>query len=205
MASVGDILRATVSFDLAAADIGNMVFTFTGISGSETDYDAIAAAVEAALALAFSDIETDMSLGINPLELLLNEWDFVLNQWDGKATEVATFPDGSEAGENLPQGIASVVRFVTEARRRQARKFIPGIPEAHCNNDNLSNGYVTNLILTAIELNNDIVAGGITLRPCVFNDTPADDLFETHSKFIQTSIVNTRVGYQRRRQTGAGI
>lgn len=205
MAGVGDILRATTVFVLPNSDIGNLVFTFVGVSGSETNYATIANAIEAAHETAFADVETDTALGVDPDELQLAEWDFVLNQWDGKAAVISNYPDGSEAGEVSPNGIACVTRYITEARRRQARKFFPGIPEAHQNNDALSAGYIANAVLTSVNLNDDIVAGGVTLRPCVFNDTFGEPLFETHAELIQVSFVNTLVGYQRRRQGGAGI
>lgn len=205
MAGVGDILRATTVFVLPNNDVGNFVWNFVGVAGSETNYATIANAIEASHETAFADVETDTSLGVDPDELQLAEWDFVLNQWDGKSAVIANYPDGSEAGELNPNGIACVLRFITEARRRQARKFLPGIPEAHQNNDALSAGYIANAVLTSVNLNDDIIAGGLTLRPCVFNDTPGEVLFETHAELIQVSFVNTLVGYQRRRQGGAGI
>lgn len=205
MASVGDILRATTVFVLPTGDVGNMVFNFVGIAGSETNYALIANAIEAAHELAFADLEVEMAIAVEPDELTLAEWDFTLNQWDGKATVISNYPDGSEAGGVAPTGIACVARFITEARRRQARKFYPGIPEAHVNVDALDASWLAAAVLTTIDLNEDIIGGGLTVRPCVFNDTPGEVLFETHAELVQVSFVNTNVGYQRRRQPGAGI
>ena len=205
MATVNDILRATLNFNIGGNSVGNLVHHFRVTVGTETDYIAIATAIETALEAAYEDIETDMSDDVDPISLELSEWDFTGNEWDGKASVTATVPDGSSALDPVPEGIAYLIRFPTDELRRQARKFIPGVHEDAISGSALAGTVITKLITVGALLNNDVTAGALTLRPCTFNDTPASARFETSSDFSTTSIVNTNVAYQRRRQPGAGI
>jgi len=205
MATVNDILRATLNFNLTGNSIGNLVHHYRVTAGTETDYTVIATAMETALETAYAAIEVTMVTSISPISLELSEWDFVDNEWDGKASVTATVPDGADISQSVPTGIAGLIRFPTAELRRQARKFIPGVPEDEINADALSAPYIANLVTVGALLNNDVTAGALTLRPCTFNDTPLSPRFETSSDFSTTSIVNTNNAYQRRRQPGAGI
>lgn len=205
MATVNDILRATLVFNLAGSSIGNLVHHFRVTVGTETDYIAIATAIDAALATAYANAEIQMSTAISPISCDVSEWDFTDNEWDGKASVTGTVPDGGSVGDTLPSGIAAVLRFPTAELRRQARKFIPGMLELDSNTDSIAAGPLANFVIAAALINNDIVAGAVTLRPCTFNDTVGSLRFETSSDYSTTSIVNTNYGYQRRRQPGAGI
>ena len=205
MAAVNDVLRATLVMSGIALNVNNLVFNYQVTAGSETNYVTIANAIgtwlDAALTLVLDSIINDYV----STEIELAERDPVLHQWDGKATVSYAGWAGTHAGEALPGGNAVVIRNETLAARRQARKFIPGIPEALCNGDTLNGVLVADMVLLGTDLNDDVTAGGATLRPCTYNDTAVSPLFETASQFIQTSLVNTFSGYQRRRQPGAGI
>ena len=205
MAVVDDILRATLKFNMGGNSIGNLVHQFRVVVGTELDYVLIATAINTALTTGYAAIEAHMHTEISPISLDLSEWDFTDNEWDGKSSVAATVPDGTIATEPLPSGVAYLMRWPTDELRRQARKFIPGPTELSVAGNALTGSAVTALGVSAALLNNDITAGALTLRPCTFNDTPLSPRFETHSDFSTTSIVNTNVAYQRRRQPGVGI
>lgn len=205
MAAVNDVLRATLVMSGIAANINNLVFNYQVTSGVETNYTTIANAIGAWLDVALTLVLDSIINDYISTEIELAERDIVLHQWDGKATVAYTGWTGTHVGEPYPGGAACVIRNETLAARRQARKFIPGIPEALCNGDTLNGVFVADMVLLGVDLNDDVIAGGATLRPCTFNDTALSPLFETASQFVQTSLVNTFVGYQRRRQPGAGI
>ena len=205
MATVDDILRATLNFNIQSSSVGNLVHHFRVTVGTETDYVVVAAAIETALAAAYAAVELLMSDLVDPVSLELAEWDFTDSEWDGKASVAATVPDGAIAGPTTPTGVAGLMRFPTDELRRQGRKFIPGMTETHVDGDALSASMLAAMVTSAALLNNDVTAGALTLRPCTFNDTPLSIRFETWSDFSTTSIVNTNVAYQRRRQPGAGI
>lgn len=205
MASTDDILRATLNFNIQGSSVGNMVWHYRVVSGTETDYVQIATDLETHLEGAFAATELLISDTVDPISLELAEWDFTDNEWDGKASVAANVPDGALAGDPYPTGIAALIRFPTDELRRQARKFIPGMVEAQITGDSLSAPLIAALVTSGALLNNDVVVGALSIRPCTFNDTPLSPRFETHSDYSTTSIVNINVAYQRRRQPGAGI
>lgn len=205
MATVDDILRVTLNYNMQASSVGNLVHHFRVTAGTDTDYVAIATAIETALAAGYAAVEVFMSNLVVPVSLELAEWDFVDSEWDGKASVTATVPAGAVAGPTTPTGIAGLMRFPTAELRRQARKFIPGMTDVSVTGDAITAPTIAAFVVSAALLNNDITAGALTIRPCTFNDTPLSPRFETSSDFSITSIVNTNVAYQRRRQPGAGI
>lgn len=205
MATVNDILRATLVYNIAAASVGNLVHHYRVTVGTETNYVTIATAIEAALDTAYNPAEAFMHNDIAPVSLELAEWDFTDNEWDGKASVTALVPNGGATGDALPAGVSALMRFPTAELRRQARKFVPGMAEINVVGDGHTAGAIVGYLAASALINNDIVAGAVTLRPCTFNDTPLSARFETSSDFSTTSIVNTNVAYQRRRQPGAGI
>lgn len=204
MAAVNDILRLTLSGSILSIDLVQMVFHYVVIAGSETDYDSIATNIAADLATHFAGMEAAIADEVQMTNHDLYEWDFTSHEFDGKASGTNTVLEGTGGSTPEPNGIALLMRFHTEELRRQARKFVPGMIEANVANDALQSSVLTPAIATAALLNNDITAGGATLRPCTFNSTPSSARYETHSKFTQTSFVNALVAYQRRRQPGSG-
>ncbi len=205
MATVNNILRATLSFAIAGNSVGNLVHHYRVTVGTETDYVLIATDIETALELAYAACELLMGVSVQPGSLELSEWDATALEWDGKASVTASGPEGAGTGVTVPTGIAALIRFPTAELRRQARKFIPGLRQNEVNADALSTAYIADLVVSGALLNNDVTAGALTLRPCTFNDTVGGPRFNTFSDFSTTSIVNTNVAYQRRRQPGAGI
>lgn len=204
MAVVDDILRFTLSGQIDQIDLFNLVFHYIVITGTETDYDQIGVDIAADLATAFSGMEGQITPEIQGDTINLWEWDPIDKEFDGKASGVTTALIGSGAGAAEPNGIALLMRFGTEELRRQARKFVPGMLELNVTNDALQSLILTPALATVALLNNDITAGGATLRPCTFNSNPLSPRFETASKFTQTAFVNALVAYQRRRQPGSG-
>lgn len=205
MATVNNILRATLNFMIGGNSLGNLVHHYRVTVGTETDYVGIAGAIETALEAAYAAIEVEMNNSVSPVSLELSEWDTAALEWDGKASVAATVPDGASAVDPTPDGIAYLIRFPTAELRRQARKFIPGVIESAASGSALQAAAITALTTVGALLNNDITALALTLRPCTFNDTVGSARFNTSSDFSTTSIVNTNVAYQRRRQPGAGI
>jgi len=205
MATTDDILRATLVYVIQGSSVGNLVHTYRVVSGTELDYTVIANAIETALEAAYAAVEVFIHANVSPTSLELSEWDFTDNEWDGKASVASDVPNGVQSGDGLPTGIAGVMRFPTLELRRQGRKFIPGMSEVDIVGDGLLSGVLAAMVTSAALINNDITAGAVLLRPCTFNDTVLSPRFETSSDFSTTSIVNILVGYQRRRQPGAGI
>lgn len=205
MATTNDILRVTLQGTGISLQAWNNVYHYRVVSGTQTDYDVILLGIEAAFDVAYALIESLTHSDIETGDIILSEWDFAANEFDGKAQSSAGSLDGSNVGQGLPAGVACVVRMFTAELRRQARKFLPGIVEPECDGNSLSAGYLVAAVNFVTEIVKDIAVGGLVLRPCTFNDTPLSPRFETSSDFTADFFVNSQVGYQRRRQPGAGI
>lgn len=205
MAGVDDILRATLVMDNQDAQIANMVFNFRVISGSEANYTTIVTAIGNWVSSAAVGVLDSISSSIASVSIDLAERNVGTHQWDGKTSLVYTGFTGTGVDPAYANGVAAVVRFITETARRQARKFVPGMMEAQITGNSLSAAVIADMVLLGVDLNDDVTAGGATLRPCVYNDNSGSVFYETASDFIQTVIVNTFIGYQRRRQPGDGI
>ncbi len=204
MTTTGDVLRATVKGNLFSADVANMVFHYLVTAGTETDHQLIADNIIAALIIAFAGMESRIADDVLMDEMDLFEYDFVLSEFNGIASAVGDVLAGVNAASMEPNGISIVMRWPTVALRRQARKFVPGVIEADVTDNALAALILTPALATAALLNSTIIAGGVTMRACTFNTTASSPRFETASVFGSVAIVNTLVGYQRRRQPGAG-
>lgn len=205
MATTDDILRSTLVGVMLDSQTWMNVWHYRVVSGTELDYAVINDAIEAHMDTAYALIEASVASSVDTIDLLLSEWDFTDNEWDGKDQSSAGCLNGSGAGDSAPNGISAVVRFVTDEIRRQGRKFIPGVIETHLSGNTISVGFASDLVDFADIMAADVTAGGATLRPCVFNDKVGTPRFETSSDFTGDLFVNADVGYQRRRQVGAGI
>lgn len=205
MAAVNDILRATGSVDLPNAVEAQMVHHYRVSAGSESDYAAIATAIESNWSTAYTPLLGEIDNGISANFVRVAEWDFTANEWDGKAEVAANFYDGTNVGEMVSHGVAALLRFITLELRRQGRKFLPGFTETAIIQGAWTGTHLGLLVTLAAFLDNPFAAGGVTLQPCTFNDTPTSPRFETHSDFSGTSLVNTFASYQRRRRPGVGI
>ena len=205
MATTGDILRVVLDGTTIDSQTWQNVWHFYVSAGTSIDYDAILAGIEASFDTSYALIESQLSDGVQTRDIILSEWDFTNHEWDGKSQSSAGCLTGALAVEDLPAGNAVVVRFFTEELRRQGRKFIPGIVESLCNGNDLAAALVTAALNFAGDVVGSITADGITCQPCTFSDDALSVRYETHSLFNGDYFVNSKSGYQRRRQVGAGI
>jgi len=205
MATVDDILRATMVGSTLDGQVFNLVHHYIVTAGIDTDYADVASDICGEWGTSYAFIEASIHADTDSLELELAEWDFVNDEFDGKATITCDALAGADITDPHPGGVAYVVRFITAELRRQGRKFIPGVVESLVSGNNISGGMLVDLALYAADLNNPFVAGALSLTMCTFNSTPGSPRFETESLFTNTAFVNSRVGYQRRRQVGDGV
>ena len=205
MATTGDVFRVVLDGRTVDSQTWQNVWHFYVSSGTSVDYPAILTAIEATFDTNYALIESQLSTSVTTNDIILSEWDFTNHEWDGKAQSSAGCLTGILAVDDLPAGNAVVIKFFTEELRRQGRKFIPGIVETLCTGNDLGAGLVTAAVNFAAASDNSISADGLTLLPCTFSDDAASVRYETHSLFSGSYFVNSKSGYQRRRQVGAGI
>lgn len=202
---VGDVLRVVAEWDVPDGTIAQMVFHYLGVSGTTATEAQFLGSVESRIDTAWNQIEariSDLVLG-STVEAYV--WDFVLNRWDGIGQVPLIGADGGDAGEMLPHGAAALVKFFTAALRRQARKYVPGLSESQVADGTILGVAVSDLALWAADMDDDVIAGGLTLSFCTFNTDPASPLFETTSLNTQAVQAEAVVAYQRRRRPGTGI
>ncbi len=202
---VGDVVRVVAEWDGPSGMLAQMVYHYRGKSGTPTTAAVVAAAALSAHQFAWLDIDqmVDIELVATVQELL--QWDFALNRWDGIDTRPFTALDGTTVGEISAHGVAGMVKIFTAAARRQARKYVPGILETSVGDGVIGGPSLTNLALYAARLDDDVVAGPLTLEFGTFNTEAASPLFETFSAATGAVQAEAVVAYQRRRKPGTGI
>lgn len=200
-----DILRVVAEWDMPDGTIAQLVYHFLQTDGGATSTAQFLVAVEAALVLAWDQIEDHVADVVLGSRIGIALYDFVNHQFDGQEDGPLDDCDGTIATEMLPHGAAGLVKIFTGAARRQARKYVPGMLEAECINGSLTAAAVTALALFAADLDDDVASGGATFSFCTFNVDETSILYETASEANGTVQGESIVAYQRRRRPGTGI
>lgn len=202
---VGDVVRVVAEWDGPGGMLAQMVYHLKGKSGTAETASVVAAAALAAHQAAWLNIDNDLDSELAATVQELLQWDFTLNRWDGVDTRPFTALDGLTIGDMQAHGVAGLVKIFTVAARRQGRKYIPGYIEGNVGNGILDGPTLTNLALYAAALDNDVVAGALTLEFGTFNTEPTSPIFETFSAASGAVQAEAVVAYQRRRKPGTGI
>lgn len=202
---VGDVVRVVAEWDGPGGMLAQMVYHLRGKSGTPETAAVVGAAALAAHQTAWLNIDNDLDSELAATVQELLQWDFVLNRWDGIDTRPFTALDGLTIGDIQAAGVAGLAKIFTAAARRQARKYIPGYIETAVINGSLGPTPLSNLALYAAALDNDVVAGALTLAFGTFNTEPTSPLFETFSDATGSVQAEAVVAYQRRRKPGTGI
>lgn len=202
---VGDVVRVVAEWDGPGGMLAQMVYHLKGKTGTAETPAVVAAAALTAMELAWTFIDNDLDNQIIGTVQELLQWDFTLNRWDGIDTRPYAALAGLTVGEIQAHGVAGLVKIFTVAARRQGRKYVPGYAENNISDGVIAPGALTNLALFASSLDNDVVAGALTLAFGTFNTEPTSPLFETFSEASQSVQAEGVVAYQRRRKPGTGI
>lgn len=201
---VGDVVRIVAEWDVPDGTIAQLVYHFIGISGTTATDAQMGAGALAALALAWLQMDQEISdqvLG-NTIETYL--WDFALNRWDGIDVRDQAGTDGVAAADMLPHGAALLIKIFTDAARRQARKYLHGFTEARNVDGTFDALALSAAALFAADLDDDLNVGGLQLAFCTFNTDPLSPLFETASQANGGVRAEGIAAYQRRRRPGTG-
>lgn len=202
---VGDVVRIVAEWDIPDGTIAQLVYHYLGASGTTATDAQVAIAAETALDLAWANVEAKISDTYLGSLLQVLKWDFALNRWDGISSTPMIGIDGTNAVVAVAHGAAGLIKLFTAAARRQARKYVPGISRLEVVGGTIVAATVTDLALFAADLDDDLVAGGLTLEFGTFNSEPTSPLFETFSSASGSVQAEAIVGYQRRRRPGTGI
>lgn len=203
--NVGDVVRIVAEWDIPNGAVAQLVYHYLAASGTTATDVQVGTAAEGRLDAAWDQIAGIISQEVDGSTVETYLWDFVLNRWDGIDTRPLIGADGTSVGDMMAHGCAALIKIFTAAARRQGRKYVPGIEEGSVFNGVISGGAIGNLASFAAEMDDDLIAGGVTLEFGTFNSDPASPLFETFSSAIGTIQAENIIAYQRRRRPGTGI
>lgn len=203
--AVGDVIRIVAEWDIPDGTIAQLVYHVFGDFGTTGTDAQMLTAAEGALQTAWANIAANVADSVLGADLEAYKWDFTLNRWDGLGSIPMIGIDGTNVNQMLPHGAAGLVKINTEALRRQARKYVPGLAEDTQDEGTISGAVVTNLALFGLDLDDAFLVGGLTVGFCTFNTDPLSPLFETYSEASGTAGAEAIVAYQRRRRPGTGI
>lgn len=202
--STNDVLRVSVRYaDPNGNDHINVYYVQA--DGDITDTDAIILqALEGYLGAAYSEVATNLSNAITPVDLKADVVLFVGGQME-VIRNLGTYPfspsvAASASAEPMPSGNAALVKFLTGYGKTYGRKFVGMFTEAAQANGILTTGFQSQLADFAA-----VVLAGIT-SGLTGGGLVAGVMSKVFAGFVPytTYDVSDVVAYQRRRRLGTG-
>lgn len=203
--AIDDVVRVVLTWTAPLATIAQNVWHMVNTGGGGGALSDLLDDIETQYTVAFADLDLQVSEEYEATLLEMFRWDFTLHQWDGVGNRALSLLVGTDAGDYLPHGNAYVLRYLTEASRRQGRMFVPGIPDTKVVDGVLVSSTEADLALFMADWGTDISVGASLMELCTFNSEPTSPLYETASVATGDYVVNSIPGYQRRRKPGVGI
>jgi hypothetical protein len=200
--SDGDILRIVASFLWTDGNVNQNVFNVevSGGGGPYPDTDVVDDA-EDWLDDMYLNIVNNMSDEIDGNEVIVYKWDTIGQDWDEVGSQSWTY-DPAGTDDQLPRGVAALVRLWTTDPDVQGKKYIPGFTENAVADGLFGAGIITNLLAFAADWYLPFVGAGsgATFTPGVWSVVGL--LFKAAVDHIATSTIPA---YQRRRKRNVGI
>ena len=198
----GDILRVVASFLWTDGNVNQNVFNCvpTG-GGSPWDDQDVVDDMEEWLDDMYANIFTDMSDDISGNEVIVYKYDALDDDWDEVGSQAWTLAP-SQAAEQLPRGVAALVRLWTSDPDVQGKKYIPALTENAITDGLIVSTIITKLLAFAADWYLPFVGStsGATFTPGVWS--VVGTVFKAAVDHVATSTIPA---YQRRRKRGVGI
>lgn len=196
------ILRMVAGFLWTDGNINQNVFNvkITGGGGPFDDEDVIDDLVDWADNM-YANMTAGMSDEIDGNSITVYKYDSVGQDWDEVGSDSWTF-DPTSGGEQLPRGVAGLVRLWTTDPDVQGKKYIPGLTEASLTDGLFSPGLVVDFLALGADWYLPFVGAtsGADFTPGVWS--VVGELFVQGIDHIATSTIPA---YQRRRKRNVGI
>ena len=198
----GDILRIVASMLWTDGNVNQNVFNavVTGAGGPFDDSDILDDA-EAWLDDMYANLTANISDELDGNEVIVYKWDAGDQDWDEVGSQAWTW-NPSAVPDQLPRGVAGLVRLWTEDADVQGKKYIPGYTEDAIADGLFGGGVVTGLLSFAADwyLPFAGVGSGATWTPGIWSVVGL--VFKAAvDHFASTTIP----AYQRRRKRNVGI
>lgn len=198
----GTILRIVASLLWTDGNINQNVYNavVTG-GGSPWDDSDIADDAEDWLDNMYANLVGNMSVNVDGNNVTVYKYDAIDDDWDEVFSQAWTF-DPTQNADELPRGVAALVRLWTTDPDVQGKKYIPALTEAGATDGLWGAGTITNLLAYAADWYAPFVgaASGATFTPGVWS--VAGTVFKLAVDHIATSTIPA---YQRRRKRNVGI
>lgn len=198
----GSILRCVASFLWTDGNVNQNVFNCI-LSGGGSPWDEVDVVddLEDWLDNMYANLTTTLSDEIDGNEVIAYKWDAVGQDWDEVGSQSWTY-DPTGAGDQLPRGVAALVRLWTIDPDVQGKKYIPALTENVLQDGLLPAATITALLAFAADWYLPFVgaASGATFTPGIWS--VAGTVFKAAIDHIATSTIPA---YQRRRKRNVGI
>lgn len=197
-----DVLRVVASFLWTDGNVNQNVFNcvVSGGGGPYTDADVLDD-MEDWLDDMYVNVVGNLSDELDGNEVIVYKWDTVGLDWDEVGSQAWSF-NPSAAAEQLPRGVAGLVRLWSTDPDVQGKKYIPGLTETGLTDGLFSAGTITALLAFALDWYTPLVglASGATFTPGIWS--VVGSVFRNAIDHYATSTIPA---YQRRRKRNVGI
>lgn len=198
----GDILRIVASFLWTDGNINQNVFNavVTGGGSPWPDTDIVDDA-EAWLDNMYANLTTSMSDEIDGNEVIVYKWDSVDQDWDEVGSQSWTF-NPTQVTDQMPRGVAALVRLWTVDPDVQGKKYIPGLTEGDFLDGLISSTILTAMLAFAADWYLPFTGGvsGASWAPGIWS--VVGSVFKAGVDHIAANAIPA---YQRRRKRNVGI
>lgn len=198
----GDILRVVASMLWTDGNVNQNVYNavITG-GGSPFDDADIVDDAEAWLDAMYANLTGQISELIDGNEVIVYKYDSIDDDWDEVGSQAWTW-NPTNAGDQLPRGVAGLVRLWTSDADVQGKKYIPGTTEGNLTDGLFTAPMISAMLDFAADWGTAFVGGvsGATFTPGVWS--VAGTVFKAAVDHVATSTIPA---YQRRRKRNVGI
>lgn len=198
----GTILRIVASALWTDGNVNQNIFNavVSGAGGPWTDTDIVDDA-EAWLDNMYANITNSQSDEIDGNEVIVYKWDTVGQDWDEVGSQSWTW-DPISVGDQLPRGVAPLVRLWSEDPDVQGKKYVFGSVVGNTTDGLFVAGFLTNLLAFAADWYLPFAGGtsGASWTPGIWS--VVGKVFKAGVDHIAASAIPA---YQRRRKRNVGI
>lgn len=196
----GDVLRCTIQYNLAGTAAHQNVWYYEAGAGVNDTEANVMSALTTQFDVAYALLEPELATDVTDDEVVFAKRNPVDGKWNKIGTGNTTKPNGTGAAGQLPNGVAAVIRWLTDGVGEQGRKFIGGLDNGAIVDNIVQAAAITVLTNFGNSMDNAIGVSGGLMVPGWWSE--ASTVFRP---FNTTEIINTIAGYQRRRKPGIGI
>lgn len=198
----GEILRIVASLLWTDGNVNQNVFNavVTGGGSPWTDQDILDDA-EDWLDNMYANLVASQCDQIDGNSVIVYKYDALDDDWDEVGSNVWTY-NPTVGAEQLPRGVAALVRLWTSDPDVQGKKYISGLTEGSITDGLLTAGVIVNLLAFAADWYTPFVGAtsGATFTPGIWS--VVGTVFKAGVDHIATSTIPA---YQRRRKRNVGI